>query len=306
MGKESTLHMTACLYGGKGRKWQSPAGDWPLPHSPFSPSKTTTTRKTTSPKWPSSPKSTLPSSAGALELAQLTAQLASQAKELEQLRAQVNMPAEEPAPVDSFIEKPLTDSERAELQARLSSITAAVQALRLVSGAEAMCTTLDNQASELRNRLHQSKPLAARKQALEDALSRRDAARNEQVAVRDAARDAMAAADAAITKLDKEIDGITIELAALSTQIEAALPSSPEEVLREFLLATQTGTPPSSTLISVAAKIVDSSTMDVAQPLSLATPRVDLVGDSPGSIRSKDPLWSAMRGGIAQARLRPY
>merc|ERR1712187_658941 len=101
--------------------------------------------KTPSPKWPSSPQTTLPSSAGALELAQLTAQLASQAKELEQLRAQVNMPAEEPATVDSFIEKPLTDSERVGLQAQLSSITAAVQALRLVSGAEAMCATLDKQ-----------------------------------------------------------------------------------------------------------------------------------------------------------------
>merc|ERR1712217_306900 len=248
-----------------------------------------------------------PSSAGALELAQLKAQLASKDKELEQRRTQVSKQDEEPATVDSFIEKPLTDSERADLQAQLSSITAAVQALRLVSGAEAMCTTLDNQASELRNRLHQSKPLAARKQALEDALSRRDAARNEQVAARDAARDAMTAAEAAITKLDKEIDDITIELAALSTQIEAALPSSPAEVLREFLLATQTGTPPSSTLISVAAKIVDGSTMDVAQPLSLAPPRVDLVGDSPSSIRlSKDPLWSAMRTGTAQTRHRQY
>merc|ERR1711920_368424 len=163
-------------------------------------------------------------------------------------------------------------------------------ALRLVPGTDAMCLPLDIRATELRNRLHQSKPLAARKQALEDALSRRDAARNEQVAARDAARDAMTAAEATITKLDKEIDDITIELAALSTQIEAALPSSPEEVLREFLLATKSGTPPSSTLISVAAKIVDGSTMDVAQPLSLATPRVDLVGDSPSSVRlSKDP-----------------
>merc|ERR1712217_349479 len=107
-----------------------------------------------------------PSSAGALELAQLKAQLASKDKELEQLRTQVSKQDEEPATVDSFIEKPLTDSERADLQAQLSSITAAVQALRLVPGTDAMCLPLDIRATELRNRLHQSKPLAARKQAL--------------------------------------------------------------------------------------------------------------------------------------------
>merc|ERR1711920_595719 len=264
-----------------------------------------------------------PSSAGAMtarqtaaRVAKLEAQLEAQAAELTLLRA--NAKTEEPAtaPIDSYVELPLSDADRARARADLTAVTAAIAALQGVPAAQVMSAELESQAALLRRQLHRSKPLDARKEALEEALKRR---RSNQVTLQsdyDKAEAAMEVANASLGKVAAEIVQLESDLAALNVMIEATVPSSPEAMLREILAARSQGNVLSSSWYQAASCALDG-TMDVAQPVSLATPRGELDVDSRvplggdlnaahGSRLSKDPLWSALRADTTQARHRPY
>jgi hypothetical protein len=244
--KESTLHMSWGLLGGKvRRKGKASTEAWPLPHSPFSaakagsPMKSSPTSSPTVPSWPSSLSSSK-------ELAKLRAQVATQAHELAALRATCSVAAPDPVLVlpAEVIETPLTDAERVQIQAELDKTLTALEATRCLTGASDLSDTLVARADALKRRLHLAKPLNARRQALETALERRRAALASSRNAAEAAQAALAAAQAESTRLQAEIDTFTADLEALNKKLQPdPAPADVLQHLQDAVVAFRAGTP---------------------------------------------------------------
>jgi ubiquitin len=297
--KESTLHVTSVLHGG-GKK-RGPAGAWPLPQSSHPKAKAVTTHvnprstgkpsgvtNTSHPSHAAASAKVAPdisglpgdkrgtyAAAAALALGlrtKATGHLVTPSpKESMDVDQAFPFAGPEPvAPPPGGVENPLSDDERQAIHAEISHVMDAITAIGPVAGMDDVTAMLQSRLVTLRSRLHKSKPLAARRDALVDAVSRR-------VAARERAQDDELSAQAILdetksrqTRLTKEIDEITAELGILNDTIRAEeernrAQLTPSQLLSMAVEATRKGQPLSQEWIMAA------SSMTVLPPSSPTT-----------------------------------
>merc|ERR1712187_1001265 len=201
-------------------------------------------------------------------------------------------PVEVPMP-DPTVEQPLTDVERTNIQHELEKIVAATASLEGIDDMAAIRDQMLAKSEALKKRLHSAKPIAARRAALDAGLERRKATKAEELTALEEAQVALNNAKLAIQRLDEEIDQFEIELSFLTTG-DSDTPIMPDPIMLLMQFREEV----------VAGRTIPSSLLDAMASLTPATSVVtgSLSAAPSRSIRSKDPLWSAMRADAAHVR----
>merc|ERR1712187_470325 len=212
-------------------------------------------------------------------------------------------PVEVPMP-DPTVEQPLTDVERTNIQHELEKIIAAAASLEGIDDMASIRDQMLAKSEALKKRLHLAKPIAARRAALEAGLERRKATKAEELTALEEAQVAFNKAKLAIQRLDEEIEQFEIELSFLTKgDADSPVMQDPIVLLSQVRDEVVAGRPIPPALLDAMASLTASP---LATPAAL---RVERAGDMSAlriSIRSKDPLWSAMRADTARVRHSPY
>merc|ERR1719229_113600 len=244
-----------------------------------------------------------------MELAALKAQLAAQQAELTALKAVTSptsspprprtltfecedVPVEQASPdtpsarsilieatpgsqVPAMVAAPLSSAERTSIQDEIKCVESALAALGPSSSLTSVRTELTEHLQSLRNRLHQSKSLADRKESLVLAIERKEAICTKASEAKAAAVAALDAATAFELESIQSKQALETELGQLEELIRAELaaeacPSEPSQdaqavnLLHEIVAAQAAGRPTDALLASAASLIA------TAAPSSLA------------------------------------